>query len=147
MSDEAPDALIERLGLRPHPEGGWFAETWREPTASPTERPASTAIYYLLRRGEASHWHRVDATETWHFYAGDPLELRLAARDDASPERQVLGADVASGQRPQVVVPKGWWQAARPLGEWTLVGCTVAPGFDFSGFELAPEGWSPGDPG
>lgn len=138
-----PRDLIERLGLRPHPEGGWFAETWREPTARPTERPASTAIYYLLRAGEKSHWHRVDATETWHFYLGDPLELRLAARDDGDEERHVLGPDVAAGERPQVVVPKGWWQSARPLGEWTLAGCTVAPGFDFSGFELAAEGWSP----
>jgi hypothetical protein len=137
-------AIIERLGLRPHPEGGWFAETWREPTAESTERPASTAIYYLLRRGERSHWHRVDATEVWHFYAGDPLEVALAQGDEGPIEAQRLGPDVSAGERPQVVVPTGWWQAARPLGEWTLVGCTVAPGFRFDGFELAQEGWSPG---
>lgn len=136
-------AIIERLGLRPHPEGGWFAETWSEPTAQSTERPSSTAIYYLLRRGERSHWHRVDATEVWHFYAGDPLEVALAEGDEGPIEAHRLGPDVSAGERPQVVVPTGWWQAARPLGEWTLVGCTVAPGFRFDGFELAPEGWSP----
>jgi predicted cupin superfamily sugar epimerase len=139
-----PQELIDQLGLRPHPEGGWFAETWREPTAARGDRPASTAIYYLLRAGEESRWHRIDATETWHFYAGGALELRMAAGDEAPIDWHVLGTDIAAGQRPQVVVPKGWWQAARPLGEWALVGCTVAPGFDFSGFELAPEGWSPG---
>jgi predicted cupin superfamily sugar epimerase len=143
--NDDPQTIIARLGLRPHPEGGWFAETWREPTAESTERPASTAIYYLLRRGERSHWHRVDATEVWHFYAGDPLEVALAQGDEGPIEAQRLGPDVSAGERPQVVVPTGWWQAARPLGEWTLVGCTVAPGFRLDGFELAPEGWSPGD--
>lgn len=143
---EANDAqaIITRLGLRPHPEGGWYAETWKEPTTGSAERPASTAIYYLLRRGERSHWHRVDATEIWHFYAGDTLELTIAERDEGPIEAHRLGPNISAGERPQVVVRKGWWQAARPLGEWTLVGCTVAPGFRFDGFELAPEGWSPG---
>lgn len=144
MSQNSAMDIVDALGLQPHPEGGWFAETWREPTTADGARPASTAIYYLLRSGEESRWHRVDATEIWHFYAGDPLELRLAATDGATAARRVLGPDVASGQRPQLVVPTGWWQAARPLGAWTLAGCTVAPGFDFSGFELAPDGWEPG---
>ncbi len=96
-----------------------------------------TAIYYLLREGERSHWHRVDATEVWHFYAGDPLELSVGA------DRHVLGPDVAAGQRPQHVVAAGEWQSARPLGRWTLVGCTVSPAFDFAGFELAPPDWAP----
>ena len=138
-----PDPIIELLGLRRHPEGGWYAETWR-PVTSDGERPSSTAIYYLLRAGESSHWHRVDATETWHFYAGDPLELRLAARDHGPVEARILGTSLANGERPQIVVPDGWWQAARPLGAWTLVGCTVVPGFTFEGFELAPPGWEPG---
>ena len=136
--------IIARLGLRPHPEGGWYTETWKEPTTGSADRPASTAIYYLLRRGERSHWHRVDATEVWHFYSGDPLELALAEGDEGPIESHRLGPDVSAGERPQVVVPSGWWQAARPLGDWTLVGCTVAPGFRFDGFELSPEGWSPG---
>lgn len=144
MRQTPPMDIIETLGLRPHPEGGWYAETWGEPAADEGDRPASTAIYYLLRAGEASRWHRVDATEIWHFYAGDALEIRLAASDDARPERRVLGPGIASGERPQIIVPMGWWQSARPLGDWTLVGCTVAPGFRFSGFELAPDGWEPG---
>jgi hypothetical protein len=125
------DDVIAALGLEPHPEGGWFRETWRE--------PAGTAIYYLLRAGERSAWHRVDLTEIWHFYAGGPLELELRPGN-----RHVLGGDVLAGQRPQVVVPAGGWQAAAPLGDWTLVGCTVCPAFGFSHFELAPEGWEPG---
>lgn len=136
--------IIALLGLRPHPEGGWYAETWRPAPPEAAGRPASTAIYYLLRAGEASHWHRVDATETWHFYAGDPLELRLAATDAGPVERHTLGTNLEAGERPQLVVPDRWWQAARPLGAWTLVGCTVAPGFSFEGFELAPSGWQPG---
>ena len=128
------DAVIEALGLQPHPEGGRFRETWRE--------PASTAIYYLLRAGERSHWHRVDATEVWHFYAGDPLELALSP-DGRGVDRHVLGPDVGAGERPQVVVPTGTWQSARPLGGWTLTGCPVAPAFRFSGFELAPPDWHP----
>jgi len=144
-TDYAPgvtaDDVIAALGLEPHPEGGWFAETWREPAAE-DERPASSAIHYLLRAGERSHWHRVDATEVWHHYAGDPLELQVSV-DGLTTTTHVLGADVTSGQRPQVVVPAGAWQAARPLGAWTLAGCTVAPAFTFEGFELAPADWEP----
>jgi len=131
------DELIERLGLAPHPEGGWFRETWRDPDVD-GRRGSGTAIYFLLRAGERSHWHRVDAAEVWHHYAGDPLELSIG-RD----RRVVLGPDVAAGEVPQAVVPAGEWQAARSLGAFTLVGCTVSPAFRFEGFELAPEGWSP----
>lgn len=137
------DTLIEALGLRRHPEGGWYAETWRDGAAE-GQRPAGSAIYFLLRAGEASRWHRIDATEVWHHYGGAPLELRIAS--DASVERATLGMDLDAGERPQAVVPPGAWQAARSLGQWTLVGCTVLPAFDFAGFELAPEGWEPGDP-
>lgn len=137
-------SIIAALGLRPHPEGGHYVETWRAEAAS-GERPAGTAIYYLLQRGERSHWHRVDAAEIWHHYAGDPLALSTAPPSGAEPaRRQVLGPDVGTGQRPQIVVPAGAWQAAESLGEWTLVGCTVSPGFDFDGFELAAAGWEPG---
>jgi uncharacterized protein len=137
-----PDALVERLGMQPHPEGGMYAETWRA-TASSDGRPIGTAIYFLLRAGERSHWHRVDATEIWHFYAGGPLELSTST-DASAVAVRVLGPDVGAGQRPQLVVAPGERQAARPLGAWTLVGCTVSPGFEFAGFELAPEGWAPG---
>ena len=136
------DDVIAALGLEPHPEGGRFAQTWSEP-AAPGERPASSAILYLLRAGERSHWHRVDATEVWHHYAGAPLELRVSA-DGEGVATHILGPDHSAGERPQVVVPGGAWQAARSLGEWTLVGCTVAPAFTFDGFELAPPGWEPG---
>ncbi|WP_088342878.1 MULTISPECIES: cupin domain-containing protein [Rhodomicrobium] len=129
--------IIRLLGLQPHPEGGHFRETFRD-TRQAEGRSVSTAIYFLLRKGERSHWHRVDATETWHFYAGAPLELSMPG---AEPIR--LGSDLAAGERPQAVIPEGVWQSARSLGEWTLVGCTVAPGFEFSGFEMAPPGWSP----
>ena len=130
-----PDEVIAALELEPHPEGGWYRETWRE--------PATTAIHYLLRAGERSHWHRLDATEIWHYYGGEPLELAVSA-DGLDVERRILGSDIAAGQRPQLVVPAGAWQAARPLGGWVLVGCTVAPAFEFSRFELAPPGWQPG---
>lgn len=137
------EAIIARLGLKPHPEGGWYAETFRD-AAPAGGRSASTAIYYLLKAGERSHWHRVrDAVEVWHFYAGAPLSLGLARPDGTGAETRVLGADFAAGEEPQVVVPRDWWQAARSLGDWTLVGCTVAPGFEFAGFELAPAGWTP----
>ena len=140
-----PDAasIIEALGLEPHPEGGHFVETWR-PATPDRERPSGTAIYFLLRAGERSHWHRVDADEIWHFYAGDPLRLAMAASADDSPLDHVLGPDLAAGQRPQLVVPAGAWQSAGSLGAWTLVGCTVSPGFLFEGFELAEPGWKPG---
>jgi len=134
------DDIIRLLALKPHPEGGHFRETFRDPHRV-DGRAASTAIYFLLARGERSHWHRVDAAETWHFYAGAPLLLEIA--ENGRCERLRLGADLAAGERPQVVVPARAWQAAASLGDWTLCGSTVAPGFEFSGFELAPEGWAP----
>ena len=134
--------IISLLGLKPHPEGGHFLETYRDARAQ--DRAASTAIYYLLARGERSHWHRVDAAEVWHYYAGAALLLETATSSHGPVERITLGPDLAAGERPQAVVPAHAWQAAESLGDWTLVGCTVAPGFEFEGFELAPRGWSPG---
>ena len=133
MSGEA-DQLIRRLGLVPHPEGGHFRETFRDTNSG---RAHSTAIYFLLKKGETSRWHRIDAAEIWHFYRGAALELSLGKT------RHVLGAGFEKGETPQIMVPRGVWQMARSLGEYTLVGCTVAPGFEFSGFELAPEGFEP----
>ena len=137
------DALIDRLGLRPHPEGGWYAETWRA-EAGVDGRATSTGIYFLLRDGERSHWHTCDADEIWVFHDGDPLELSCSP-DGATVQRTVLGVDLAAGQRPQIVVPAGQWQAAASQGSWTLVSCVVAPGFEFEGFVLAPPGWEPGE--
>lgn len=127
--------IIDQLGLQRHPEGGWYRETWRH-DAGAGQRGAGTAIYFLLQAGEQSAWHRVDAAEIWHFYAGSPLELRLAAHR-SEVHASVLGPDVLAGQRPQTIVPAGMWQSARSLGAWTLVGCTVSPAFQFEGFELA----------
>ena len=133
--------IIDRFELEPHPEGGWYRQTFRDESADGTVR--STAIYFLLARGERSHWHRVEnAAEVWHHYAGDPIRLSLSA-DGITSEEHILGIDLAAGERPQVIVPAGHWQAAESLGEWTLVGCTVAPGFDFEHFELAPPDWQP----
>jgi predicted cupin superfamily sugar epimerase len=134
--------VIRLLDLKPHPEGGHFREMFRDKRQVDGERAASTAIYFLLVRGERSHWHRVDAVEMWHWYAGAPLELEIA-QNEGRIERVTLGNDLALGERPQAAVPAHAWQAAQTLGGWTLCGCTVAPGFDFSGFELAPKGWSP----
>lgn len=134
--------IIAALGMVRHPEGGWYAETFRDnPDGG---RGHSTAIYFLLERGDVSAWHRVrDAAEVWHFHAGAPLELRVF--DEAEgPASFLLGIDLGRGERPQAIVPAGRWQTARSLGDWTLVGCTVAPGFDFSQFELAEPGWEPG---
>lgn len=133
--------IIDMLGLRPHPEGGWFAETWRH-VPDGGGRGAGTAIYYLLGLDEVSHWHRVDATEIWHWYAGAPLALSLSPNGHDA-EAHHLGPELELNQRPQLVIPPGWWQAAESLGEWTLVGCTVSPAFDFDGFELAPPDWRP----
>jgi predicted cupin superfamily sugar epimerase len=133
--------IIRRLDLQPHPEGGWYRETFRD-VAGADARARSTAIYYLLEAGQRSHWHRVDAAEVWHFYAGAPLKLSLAPPAGA-PQTLVLGPDLHAGQRPQIVAPEGWWQSAESQGAYTLVGCTVAPGFEFSGFEMAPPGWTP----
>jgi predicted cupin superfamily sugar epimerase len=135
------EEVVRLLELAPHPEGGFYKETFRAP-AQEAERAASTAIYYLLREGDVSAWHRVDADEVWHHYAGGTLELSLSSNGrDRSTVR--LGTDLAAGERPQAVVPAGIWQAARPLGGWVLVGCTVAPAFEFAGFEMAASGWEP----
>jgi predicted cupin superfamily sugar epimerase len=140
---EPPTAadIIARLELRPHPEGGHYRETFRDRRANATGRPLSTAIYFLLARGERSHWHRIDAVEVWHYYAGHALTLQIA--DDRGQRSITLGPDLAAGQAPQVIVPPRPWQAAESTGDWTLAGCTVAPGFDFAQFELAPKGWKP----
>jgi predicted cupin superfamily sugar epimerase len=164
QATKAPGAadIIRLLDLRPHPEGGHFRETFRDetrvyadvpgpgPGSGPgrrrdgeSARAASTAIYFLLARGERSHWHRVDAVEIWHHYAGAPLELAIAAGEDGAIMRLRLGNDVLAGERPQAMVPAHAWQAAASLGDWTLAGCTVAPGFEFDGFEMAPPGWRP----
>src|SRR5271156_2027797 len=142
MSSLSADDIIRLLVLRPHPEGGYFRETFRDSNKLADGRSASTAIYFLLKRGERSHWHRVDAIEIWHWHAGAPLLLEVAEQP-GRVERLTLGGDLATGQRPQGVVPTQAWQAAQSLGAWTLVGCTVAPSFEFSGFELAAKDWSP----
>ncbi|MDI4664096.1 cupin domain-containing protein [Xanthobacter autotrophicus] len=144
MADASPglsaQEVVALLDLRPHPEGGYFRETFRDLPAD-GGRGASTAIYFLLAAGQRSHWHRVDAAEIWHWHAGAPLTLAIA---DAEGRRAVmLGPDLAAGERPQAVVPAFAWQAAESRGAWTLVGCTVAPAFRFEGFELAPPGWEP----
>jgi predicted cupin superfamily sugar epimerase len=137
------EEVVALLGLQPHPEGGWFRETFRDARGT-DGRAASTAIYYLLAQGQVSHWHRVtDAVEAWHFHAGAPLELRIAPGAGGPPETVRLGPDLAAGQRPQAIVPSADWQSARSLGAWTLVGCTVAPGFEFASFEMAPPDWRP----
>ena len=133
--------IIALLELERHPEGGWYRQTFEDaPEAG--QRAQSTAIYYLLEAEDNSHWHQVDAAEVWHWYGGAPLRLCLSHEGKVIDE-YVLGPDLAAGQRPQVVVPSHSWQTAKSLGDWSLVGCTVAPGFQFSGFELAPAEWSP----
>jgi uncharacterized protein len=135
--------VIRLLELKPHPEGGHFRETFRDARKVEGARSASTAIYFLLAAGQRAHWHRVDAAEAWHWYAGAPLALDIAAGDCGPIERIMLGADLMAGERPQAVVPARAWQAAESRGAWSVVGCTVAPGFEFAGFELAPKGWAP----
>lgn len=134
-------AIIEALGLQPHPEGGWYREMHRA-AAEPGQRSPGTAIYYLLQAAERSHWHRVDATEVWHWYAGSPLLLSVSDGETVKPHR--LGPDLLNGERPQGIVDPFEWQSAETLGDWTLCGCTVAPGFEFAGFEMAPPDWKPG---
>jgi len=136
--------IIRLLDLKPHPEGGHFRETFRDRRTVEGDRAASTAAYFLLARGERSHWHRIDAVEIWHYHAGAALALEIAADFKGPVERVTLGPNLVAGERPQAVVPAGVWQAAESLGAWTLVGCTVAPGFDFARFELAPRDWAPG---
>lgn len=133
------EAIIDRLGLARHPEGGWYRETWAGPAVA--GRASGTAILFLLAAGERSHWHRVDAAEIWHFHAGAPLSLRLADTAAGPARARRLGPDVLAGDAPQLIVPAGHWQAAESLGAWTLVGCTVSPGFRFAGFSLAPPGF------
>jgi uncharacterized protein len=135
--------MIRLLDLKPHPEGGHYRQTFQDQRTIDGRRPASTAIYFLLARGERSHWHEVDAVEVWHYYAGAPLRLETAAGERGPSEHVTLGNNLAAGERPQAVVPAHVWQAAESLGDWTLVGCTVAPGFQFEGFRLAPVGWTP----
>ncbi|WP_050602221.1 cupin domain-containing protein [Ruegeria sp. 6PALISEP08] len=125
--------IIDHLNLQRHPEGGWYAETWRAENAG---RPTGTCIYFLLQAGESSHWHRVDATEIWLYHAGAPLVLSLSATDAGPAADHLLTPDLSKGA-PQLIVPEGHWQAAHSTGEYTLVSCTVSPGFDFEGFELA----------
>ncbi len=143
VDDDALSApkIIELLELEPHPEGGFYKETFRDSEGG--ARGYSTAIYYLLEKGDCSKWHRVrDAVEIWHYYAGAPMCLTLS-QNGVGTEKHHLGSDINLGQRPQLVVQKDCWQTAKSLGAWTLVGCSVAPGFDFSGFEMAPEDWHP----
>jgi predicted cupin superfamily sugar epimerase len=140
---QTADEIRSLLGLTPHPEGGYYRETFRDPLVGGNGRAASTAIYFLLEADQVSRWHRVDATEVWHFYAGDPLELATVATEHEVPRKLMLGTDLLAGQRPQIIVPAGHWQQARSLGRWTLVGCTVAPAFTFEGFEMAPATFAP----
>ncbi|MHA6288915.1 cupin domain-containing protein [Maricaulis sp. CAU 1757] len=146
MADKIPHnetarQLMETLGMKPHPEGGWYVETFRD-VEGPDGRSRSTAIYYLLEQGQASHWHSVDAVEVWLWHAGSPLELSIAV--EGEPVRtEKLGADIVGGERPQGIVPEGAWQSARPCGDWVLVSCLVAPGFDFAHFKMAPKNWTP----
>lgn len=134
--------VIERLQLKPHPEGGFYRETWRDEPEDGS-RGSGTAILFLLRAGECSRWHRIDATEIWHFYEGAPLELSISA-DGATARRHVLGPGLFEGEVPQVIVPPGAWQSAQSLGDWTLVGCTVSPAFQFEHFEMAEDDFMPG---
>jgi len=133
--------IIARLELKPHPEGGYYRETFRDSRTDANGRARATAIYFLLARGERSHWHRIDAVEIWHYYAGHALTLKIA--DDDGQWSFRLGANLAAGEQPQAIVPPHTWQSAESTGDWTLVGCTVAPGFDFATFELAPKDWEP----
>ena len=136
------ERIIAELGLQPHPEGGWYRETWAAPEVA--GRAAGTAIYFLLRAGERSHWHRVDAGEVWLWHAGAPLELLMAGTEAGPLSVTRLGGDVLAGDRPQAVVPAGWWQAAEARDGWALVSCCVSPGFRFAGFELAAAGFTIG---
>jgi len=136
--------IVAALELRRHPEGGRFREVWRD-VPSDGSRGTGSSIYFLLVAGEVSAWHRIDATEVWHFHAGAPLELSIST-DNETVLTHRLGPDLMAGEQPQAVVPPGAWQSARTTGTWSLVGCSVAPAFTFDGFELAPPGWQPGSP-
>lgn len=143
-ANASAEDIIQALNLTKHPEGGWYVQTFCDSLAV-DGRAASTAIYFLLKEDETSHWHRIDSVEVWHWYAGARLELICADdENDDEPQRIILGNDILAGERPQAIIPHRAWQSARPLGGWVLVGCTVAPGFQFSQFEMAPPGWRPG---
>ncbi|MCI0599345.1 MAG: cupin domain-containing protein [Beijerinckiaceae bacterium] len=146
ISIHSASEIIRLLGLRPHPEGGHFRQTFRDLAADDKGRARSTLIYFLLQSGEVSRWHRVDAAEVWHYYAGAPLEINISADGEHATAHR-LGPDLAAGERPQFVVPALCWQSAMSIGAWTLVGCSVAPGFEFSGFKLAPPDWAPASAG
>jgi hypothetical protein len=133
--------IIAQLALQPHPEGGYYRETFRDPRLDANGRSLSTAIYFLLARNERSHWHRIDAVEVWHYYAGSALALQIAGDGGRCSVR--LGPDLAAGEVPQAIVPAQAWQTDESTGDWTLVGCSVAPGFDFAAFELAEPDWFP----
>ena len=135
-----PETIIKTLDMSPHPEGGWYVETWR---GNQQPRAAGTAIYFLLEAHQSSHWHRVDAVEIWHWYAGGALQLHVSTEQDT--QVTLLGQDMSNDQYPQVIVPENAWQKAVPVDNWVLVGCTVSPGFEFGGFEMAPIGWTPDD--
>lgn len=136
-------SIIERLGLSPHPEGGWYRETWRA-EALPGERASATAIYFLLEAGQKSDWHKVDAAEIWLWHAGAPLRLTTAPGEAGPVTETRLGGDAVGGEAPQIVIPAHHWQAAEADAGWALVSCVVSPGFEFSGFVLAAAGWQPG---
>jgi predicted cupin superfamily sugar epimerase len=137
----SPDDIIRELGMEPHPEGGWYVQTFRDTEGG--SRGRSTAIYYLLKAGQRSHWHRVrDAAEVWHHYTGAPLALHRS-QDGKGSETLTLGTDILKGEHPQAIIPANWWQSAETRGDFTLVGCTVAPGFEFASFEMAPPDWTP----
>lgn len=136
MTGLSASEIIQRFDLQPHPEGGHYRQTWIDHAES--GRPAGTCIYFLLQKGERSHWHKVDAAEIWHFYAGAPLLLHLSETDDGPARTEVLSPDLLKGHVPQIIVPKDHWQAAETTGDYTLVGCTVSPAFRFEGFTLAP---------
>ncbi len=135
-------AIIERLALTPHPEGGWYRETWRA-DAEPGARAAATAIYFLLEAGQRSHWHRVDAAELWFWHGGSPLRLLTAPTEAGPVAEALLGPDAIGGAQPQCLVPPHHWQSAETTDGWALVSCVVAPAFTFEGFTLAPPGWAP----
>ena len=140
------DDLIRALNLAPHPEGGWYRETWRADAAE-GERAAASAVLYVIQPGQRSHWNRVDAHEIWLWHGGDPIDVMIAATDAGPSSTVRLGGRVTEGEQPQLIIPAGQWQSAEPVAGdagYTLISCIVAPAFQFSGFELAPEGWEPG---
>jgi predicted cupin superfamily sugar epimerase len=142
MSKLTAGEIIAQLGLEPHIEGGFYRQTFADQRDA-TGRPISTLIYYLLTNNQSGAWHRVDAAEVWHWYGGAPMLLSIS-HDGKTTTNHRLGIDLSAGERPQLVIPAGAWQRAKVEGDWSLVGCTVAPGFQFSKFEQAPPGWAPG---